>query len=158
MPKALMDTMSSRLEAAISNVLTPFSSPYPKRLSRNRLGTSTAGLTADNVNLWNDNEWLSWMWVVTRLRIYKIIAWIGKTKTFLRSIHTSFVMFSNRKRSGKEKSKWYRVLGPDLKISTSGKNKKIRGFRKITKIFITILLYYYLLYLFYENPVSYFIL
>lgn len=49
-----MDTMSSRLEAAISNVLTPFISPYPKRLSRNRLGTSTAGLTADNVNLWNE--------------------------------------------------------------------------------------------------------
>lgn len=46
-----MDTMSSRLEAAISRVLTPFISPYPKRFIRYRLGTSTAGLTADNVNL-----------------------------------------------------------------------------------------------------------
>ena len=46
-----MDTASSKLEAAINSVLIPFSSPYPKRFSRNRLGTNTAGLTADKVNL-----------------------------------------------------------------------------------------------------------
>lgn len=50
-PKALIDTASSKLEAAINSVLIPFTSPYPKRLSRNRLGTNTAGLTADKVNL-----------------------------------------------------------------------------------------------------------
>lgn len=51
-PNALIDTMSSRLDAAITIVFTPFS-PYPKRFNRNRLGTSTAGLTADKVNLRN---------------------------------------------------------------------------------------------------------
>lgn len=50
-PNTLIDTASSKLEAAINNVLIPFTSPYPKRLSRNRLGTNTAGLTADKVNL-----------------------------------------------------------------------------------------------------------
>jgi len=46
-----MDTASSKLEAAINSVLIPFISPYPKRFSWNRLGTNTAGLTADKVNL-----------------------------------------------------------------------------------------------------------
>lgn len=51
MPKALMDTASSRLDAAINSVLIPFTSPYPMRFNRKRLGTNTAGLTADKVNL-----------------------------------------------------------------------------------------------------------
>jgi len=50
-PKALIDTMSSKLDAAITSVLTPFFSPYPIRFNRNRLGTKTAGLTADKTNL-----------------------------------------------------------------------------------------------------------
>lgn len=51
-----METVSSKLEAAINKVFMPFTSPKPKRFSRKRLGTNTAGLTADNVNLSNEHK------------------------------------------------------------------------------------------------------
>lgn len=80
-PKALIDTMSSKLDAAITSVLTPFS-PYPICFNRNRFGTKTAGLTADKTNLIQIKQKYGFYKIPNcKVRIWNVSGWhvcIGK--------------------------------------------------------------------------------